>query len=187
MSPLRTLMRQHTTAAHELLEGTPLMRAFATGAPSAAEYRDYLIRQLQLHEPLEAALAKWVPPEWNPLRLVKAGWLLGDLLALGAAANQRHAEIPAVSSIAEALGMLYVIEGGTLGLQAVRKRFGRHHPALNAAGRFLSGYGPDTGRHWIAFIARLETLPAPAWPQAIDAAGRTFAAFHRHFQEPMHG
>jgi heme oxygenase len=180
---LRTRMREHTAQAHELLEATPLMRALAGGTPSVGEYRDYLARQFRLHAPFESALTTWVPPDWAKHRLVKAQWLRSDLLATGGGVDDRHVEVPAVASAADALGVLYVLEGGTLGMQAVRKRFQQDHPALNSGGRFMRGYGPDTSRFWRAFVDQLELLPTQAWRQATDAASGAFAAFHRLFQE----
>jgi heme oxygenase len=176
-------MQQHTAAAHAVLETAPLMRAFASPTPLVGEYPDYLARQLRLHAPLEDALRQWVPQEWVELRLMKSLWLLGDLRALGAEAEHRTTEIPTPGSEAEALGILYVLEGATLGLQVVRRRLHRDHPALHAAGRFMHGYGPQTGHHWRAFLDRLETLPDAQWPEAMDAARATFAAFQRVFLE----
>jgi heme oxygenase len=58
---------------------------------------------------------------------------------------------PAPRSAAEALGMLYVLEGSTLGgrmiLRALAER-GVHDPAL----QFLDPYGTDTGARWRAFL-----------------------------------
>jgi heme oxygenase len=162
------------------------MRAFATGSPTVTAYRDYLARQRQLHAPLEGALRAWLPPDWAALRLLKTQWLGSDLAALGTAPAERPVAVPAVGSWAQALGVLYVIEGGTLGLQVVGKRLAQDHPALGSAGRFMHGYGTDTGRHWRAFIAALDTLPASEWPSATRAAIATFEAFLRHFSEPDH-
>lgn len=183
---LRDLMRQSTTAAHAALEDTGVIRAFSTGAPSVAQYADYLLRQLRLHAPLESMLADWMPADWTPWRLRRSTWLRSDLRALGVAPDTRPAALPTVGSWAEAVGVLYVLEGGSLGLQVVRKRMPADHPALGEAGRFLLGYGSDTGRHWRAFVERIDTLPAAQWTLAVHAANQTFAAFLRIYCEPLH-
>jgi len=183
---LRALLREQTHAAHTLLETTPLMRAMASGAPSVDEYRGYLAHQYQLHAALETVLAQWVSPEWHRVRLAKADWLRGDLVAMGGSTDYCKVEIPTVGSTTDAMGVLYVIEGGTLGLQVLCKRMPGDHPALRGAGRFMRSYGTETGRNWAAFVAHLEDLPEASWPEAVDAGGRTFAAFQRVFQECPH-
>ena len=191
MSSLRDLLRQRTRAAHDALEATATMRAFATGSLTARQYRDYLTRQLQLHAPLEAALSRWVPAGFAELRLRKSEWLRADLQTLGGPAIDAPARVPPITSSAQAWGVLYVLEGGTLGLQVVRKRFqadqqaDQHadHPALQGAGRFLHGYGADTGRHWRVFVAALEALPESQWPGTVAAACATFTAFHDRFAD----
>jgi heme oxygenase len=174
---LRNLLHERTAPDHRALEATPVMRAFAGGKPSVPGYLDYLARQHRLHAPLERALAAWLPPDWAGQRLRKAAWLRSDLRALGAPDDEAEAEVTPVASWAEALGVLYVLEGGTLGLQVVRKRLRADHPALHAAGRFMLGYGADTGRHWRAFVQVLEELPPALWPVAVEAARSTFASF----------
>jgi heme oxygenase len=177
---LRTLVRERTASAHEALEILPLMRTIASGVPSLPDYRRYLALQWRLHAPLEAALPQWVPESWRALRLVKAGWLLSDLQALGAL-RPAPGEAADIGSAAQALGILYVLEGGTLGLQVVAQRMRCDHPARATAFRFMTGYGSETGSNWRRFIARLEELPQAQWPRALDAACDTFAAFQRQF------
>lgn len=180
---LRALMRERTAAAHQLLEATPVMRSFAGGNATLCDYRIYLRRQFRLHASLEPDVGPWVPHGWKQDRLVKVEWLLDDLHAVGAETDYRPIKRPAITSTAEALGTLYVLEGGTLGLQVLRKRLHPDHPALHGAGRFMRGYELNTGRNFREFIDRLETLPASQWPPAIAAAIATFSAFQRVYAE----
>lgn len=157
------------------------MREIATGSPTEDVYRDYLAGHLWLYRPLEAALMPWVPTGWGPTRLVKARWLLDDLLAVGGADQPAHDSAVAINSEAAALGVLYVLEGGTLGLQVVRKRTQASGPGPCAGSRFMLGYGESTVSNWRDFVAQLNVLPEASWPQTLNAACATFAAFHRHF------
>lgn len=182
-STLRASLKQATASAHSALEATAAMRAFASGQPSIKTYHDYLARQWQLHAPLEAALRTWLPADWAALRLQKTQWLCSDLRAIGAVPADHPVAVPAITAWAQALGTLYVIEGGTLGLQVVGKHLSQDHPALSAAGRFMQGYGARTGEHWRAFVSALDTLPANDWPDAASAAVATFSSFVRHFSE----
>ena len=181
---LRNLLRSRTAEAHASLESTPLMREFALGNPAPREYRDYLTRQLRLHRGLEARLRSQVPEDWSRLRLSKSEWLAADLRALEAPCDAQAAVVPAVRSWAEALGVLYVVEGSTLGLQMVRKRLRHDHPALHGAGRFVAGYGDASGRIWRAFLGSLEAVPGGEWPAVEQAARATFGLFHSVFSEP---
>ena len=183
---LRAELRLRTAAAHEALERTPLMEQLARGAASMTVYRDYLQRQLRLHAAFEPPLRGWLGSECSALRLRKSDWLRSDLQALGESPDARPVPAPALRSQAAALGMLYVLEGSTLGLQVVRRHLAPAHPAAGAAGRFLTGYGPQTGQHWRDFVALLDELPLAQWQDAIDAACATFVAFERVFSEPCH-
>jgi heme oxygenase len=153
------------------------MRAFAAESLSIPVYGRYLSLQWQLHAPLEASLARWLPAEWVALRLRKSEWLCNDLQSIGARHPDSVAPARGVDSWAHALGVLYVLEGSTLGLQVVRKQLQDVHPALRDAGRFMLGYGPDTGRHWRDFLAQFESLAEVEWPLAEEAAGATFDHF----------
>ena len=185
MSGLRTLLREHTAADHTLLEATELMRAFAAGSTIAGHYREYLRRQWRLHAALEPALADWFSADWVALRLVKTQWLSSDLQALEANAQlQPETQVPAASSHGAAFGILYVLEGATLGLYSLRRRLQQEHAAWSSAQRFIEGYGAQTAHHWHGFVAQLDTLSEPDWPQALSAASATFGAFQRVFAEP---
>jgi len=183
---LRAELRLRTAAAHEALECTPLMEQLARGTASMTLYRDYLQRQLRLHAAFEPPLRAWLGAACSKLRRVKSEWLRSDLLAAGERPDPRPLPAPVLRSKAAAMGMLHVLEGSTLGLQVVRRHLAPAHPAAGVAGRFLTGYGPQTGQHWRDFIALLDALPLAQWPAAIDAACATFVAFEREFSEPHH-
>lgn len=181
MPSLQHRIRQRTAAAHAALENTPLMRAFDADSLSMPAYRSYLSLQWRLHAPLETLLARWLPAQWGELRLRKAEWLLQDLLAMDARPDLALPAPCTLDSWAHALGMLYVLEGSTLGLQVVRKQLQHRHRALEVASRFMLGYGAETGRHWRDFLVLLEALPEAEWPLAEATACTTFDHFLRAF------
>jgi len=181
MQSLRDIVRQRTAMAHAALEQTPLMLVFAAGRLSVPVYCRYLSLQWRLHAPLEASLAPWLPPDWVALRLRKSEWLRQDLQSIGAPPVETFARTGGIYSWAQALGVLYVLEGSTLGLQVVRKQLEDRHPALEHAGRFMLGYGPDTGRYWRTFLQQFESLPEAEWPIAAQAVVATFDHFLEEF------
>lgn len=184
---LRALLKQDTAPAHEALEQLPLMRALADGRVDDAQYRDYLLLQHRLQSSLEAALRPWASNEWLGRRLVKTAWLNADLRALDRVADTGRVPLPQIVSYPQALGVLYVLEGSTLGFQVVRKRLPANHLALTTAGRFLLGYGPETGSHWRSFLDEIAALPCADWPVAVAAALGTFATFQQVFSKARHG
>ncbi len=125
LSSLRDLLRTSTADQHAALEATPVMRAFADGATDARVARAYLTRQERLHRALERTLAPHLTPRESQLRLQRSTWLADDLHTLGIAPDAREPSVPAVTDRAGALGVLYVLEGSTLGLRMVRNRLQR--------------------------------------------------------------
>lgn len=187
LSSLRDLLRTSTADQHAALEATPVMRAFADGATDARVARAYLTRQERLHRALERTLAPHLTPRESQLRLQRSTWLADDLHALGIAPDAREPSVPAVTDRAGALGVLYVLEGSTLGLRMVRNRL-RHAGSAGwpMQSRFVLGYGDASGRHWQSFLAELESLPESEWPAAVAAAQATFRAFLAAFAESDH-
>jgi heme oxygenase len=114
-------------------------------------------------------------------------WLRTDLRALGDhgrehrwSAQVRDA-ILAIrpDSVADAVGMQYVVEGSALGgraLAAIAARelgIGPHN-----GGRFLRGHGASTGHRWRAWWQRLPSVITPAdVPGVVAGARATFAGF----------
>lgn len=111
-----------------------------------------------LHAGVEGALAPWLADleglEFEARRRTRV--LEADLAALGSSPAGLAVCAPApLSSAAEALGLMYVMEGSTLGGHIICKR-------LEAAGRdrvglsFLDPYGPQGGARWRRFLEILE-------------------------------
>ena len=163
------------------------MRAFAAGTDDPRYARDYLTRQYRLHRACEAELAALVPPDLAMVRLAKSDWLAEDLRSMDCPPAGPSVEVPALDSWASALGMLYVIEGSTLGLQRIRRNLvAGGSNGWPVGSRFVRGYGDDTAVRWREFLLLIESLPAERWPAAIDAATGTFGAFLDTFREANH-
>jgi len=174
---LREALRVRTAKVHEELEQLPLLHALAQGTITRAQYGTYLIAQFRLHQDLETALRPWVPPVWIGSRLTKSRWLADDLAAMGITLAGASTEVPRINSWGDALGVLYVLEGSTLGVRAVRQRCPADHPARHVASRFLQGYGERTGQQWKEFVDVVNACPPEQWRAAIGKACKTFEAF----------
>lgn len=145
------------------------------------------------YQPLEAALASspWLPAGLDLAERRKLPALLCDLQALGDDAQVRARLplcqcLPVIDSEAACLGVLYVVEGATLGGQVLRREM---HARLGLdehnGGAFLDVYGRDTGRHWKAFLSLLALQPLDSAFQraAALAAESTFSCFEQWLEQ----
>lgn len=80
-----------------------------------------------------------------------------DLAALGAPREPSApiCPVPRAGSVGEALGLLYVGEGSTLGGKVIGRGLAARGVSLAGLG-FLDPYGDDTGSMWRGFLAVLE-------------------------------
>jgi len=142
-------LRQATGALHARLD----RRLDGGKAFADPTRRDELaLRFARLLRPAEAALSPW-------LVAVDGLDLQGRFRARGAlpadgASGQAENPFPLPNGKASALGMLYVLEGSTLGGRSIRRRVeasGNDAPSLS----FLDPYGEAAGARWRAFLAVL--------------------------------
>ena len=168
-------LRALTAVEHERLE-----RRFDLDARlrSPASYVLLLERMLGFYRPLEERIAPFAAPiaglGFADRR--KAQRLVDDLEAVGAPRSAgplpEATRLPSVTSADQALGVLYVLEGSTLGgaliAQQARLRLGVT-PAIGAS--FFASYGPSVGSRWRAFGAVVETHTGgtPSPPMAAAA------------------
>jgi heme oxygenase len=135
--------------------------------------------------PLEQALqdSQALPGDFDLTPRLKAATLRGDLQALGVStAIPMCPQLPLIDSAAACLGVLYVLEGATLGGQILRREIAARLglDAGNGAA-FLDVYGAATGRRWRDFIEYLGSRPLTAAERAavVAAAYTTFSCFER--------
>ena len=171
-----------TRKDHEAVEG-----AVALDRPdfSLADYRRFLEVMLAAHEPFEQGpgalpeLAAFLP---DLAERAKAASLRSDLRTLGS--DPPFLE-PLTSSVGEALGALYVLEGSTLGarfvLASIRARFGA---AVDGATSYLEGSGENRAQRWQEFGRALERA-ATLRPEIVAGARHTFARVRKLFVEKV--
>lgn len=147
------------------------------------QYRAALQRFWGFHQPVEAALARldWGGFSFEPRR---RAWLAeADLRALGMAGAEIESlprcrtELPA--GPAAAWGVLYVLEGSTLGGKVIRRALEqRLGDQVVRATRFFDDRQRPSGSLWRSFLAELERrIVSPAERlEALAGAEATFSA-----------
>lgn len=139
--------------------------------------------------PLENALldAAVTPADFDLASRLKAPTLREDLLALGLSDEDIEGlpicqSLPVISDRPTCLGVLYVLEGATLGGQILRREMASRLE-LNAdnGAAFLDIYGAETGRRWRNFIDFLSSRPLDTVERraVVMTAQATFSCFER--------
>lgn len=173
-APALSALRAATREQHRGLEARlPIARPEA-GAGTYARYAAAMFGWLA---PFEAALwsASW-PGELARGRDAKRSWLLEDLAAAGVdAARVPLCQRPLpLASEAQRFGVAYLLEGATLGGQALLRTLAPRLAPWPL--RFLQGYGPETVPRFSALLAALEDRLATdaARAEAGQAAATAF-------------
>lgn len=180
----RQRLRRETHAAHVRLNQHPMLVDLTRPAYSMQRYRMLLVAYYHFYRAVEGGIEQFGDAAFHYAPRRKLPWLVVDLTYLEmdplAAENLPPQPLPnmAPKDIAELAGMLYTIEGSTLGGQVISRHLSAHQ-GLDAdrGGRFFSAYGHLTDQRWHEFEQFLNaTLLADATVRrAVGAARRTFA------------
>lgn len=163
-TPIGQLLRQRTAEAHYRLESRLDAGSFFDARDL---YMRLLLRFYGIYAPLEQCLDG--RSEWDDLQLdygprKRLALLTADLAALGwsqAAIPQTILcpSLPPLQSAAQIGGLMYVLEGSTLGGTMISRRLRQSlglHPGSGGGAQFFFSYGPQVGRMWRDFTAALE-------------------------------
>ena len=151
-----TQLKEATRTRHEDVENAVDL---TTGTRSIADYRRLLQRFLGFYRACEGKLGEFVGviPGLDFDSRRKSPMIESDLTATGLPASEVSetpvcAEVPRPESVAQALGMMYVLEGATLGGQYVARHV-KTSLTLDADNgcRFFSSYGAEVGPMWKRF------------------------------------
>jgi len=157
---VRFRLRDATAEAHRNVEAA---MALQERCADRASYRRLLADLWGIYAPLEAKLeaVDWRGSGIDLAKRTKAQWLRADLLALGLSNGDiadlpRAAQLPAIRGAADGFGVLYVLEGASLGGQLILRQI---KPALGLTeshgARFFASYGADLGEYWRSFVAAM--------------------------------
>ncbi len=160
-----------------------------TGPNATRErYVRYLKTLTSVHEAVEPRLLE--DPALNSLlddlpTRARAAAGKKDLTSLGEEGTRPPftAKLP-MATLASKLGVLYVLEGSTLGGQLLRRELKASLGLGDESLRYVSGYGERTGPKWKHFLDALErgAMTDDAREQAVIAARATFEHLQTFFE-----
>lgn len=163
---------------------------------SLAKYADYLALLWRLHVAAEQALHrvdfgrfKFAYP--SPYR---SSLLEQDLALFGVGADDLRRlglpRSPALVTVAEGLGCMYVVEGSAKGARAILPEVKRRLDLDRVRGAaFFFGFGRETGRLWRAFMAAIASIEAHSeeGDAVVHSATQTFEMFRKGLVEDAPG
>jgi light-regulated signal transduction histidine kinase (bacteriophytochrome)/heme oxygenase len=180
------MLHEAVRDSHGRIEQTPLMAPLAAGRVSPQEYCRALAALYGFYRPAEEILFSCQPNLAMAMGVrPKLPALVKDLSALGLA-DTELAALPLCMGLSlpmgmpEQIGMLYVLEGATLGGQVVRKRIAHSLGPLAELATAFHGFHEDrAGSWWKQFqqemTSRLDPDPV-ALQRAVQSALATFNA-----------
>jgi heme oxygenase len=189
-APIATVLQQlrsATAARHMALEARlPLTHSRL----DLDTYQRIIAAYYGFHMPLQQSMERFLAPQATDPARQKIPALIKDLHALGLSDTQIHAlplcsELPAIGSLAQLLGVMYVMEGATLGGQVLRRIIAEKLGVdADSGGEFLDVYGRDTGRLWKAFLRQLAEFDTPLHnAEVVQAACATFHCFQTWLEQ----
>ncbi|AMV36505.1 biliverdin-producing heme oxygenase [Planctomyces sp. SH-PL62] len=191
MSRLKEATRPHHEAIEARLDFFKLSR-------SIEGYTRVLRRFHGFHRPAEEAfdrLSGWAAVGIDPAERRKTPLLKDDLKILGldeAAIDVLPVcpTLPPLSDLPEAIGLMYVLEGSTLGGQYIRKRVEATLGLTPGRGcSYFASYGDRVGPMWKAFSAAVDAFATsePAREAIARSAVASFGAIDAWFAEDAPG
>lgn len=158
-------LRQQTGESHTRLEENEFSKAILTPSVTLADYQVYIAKLYGVTIACENDIFPLLAEDFPDLEgRYKSQLILEDLLKTGFSAEE-IASLPVYkfesATLGAALGVMYVLEGSTLGGRILYKHMNQNLglDAENGASYFW-GYGQDTGSFWKVFITKFADLAA---------------------------
>lgn len=183
-------LRSATHPAHKALEELPVSRSIVQPDLRLDQYAHYLSLMLEVHRDIERNIFPLLNEIIPDLATRKKSPLIEADLSYLQQPFPADAEAPITAlipnpSVAFAMGILYVIEGSTLGGRVILKNI-QATLQLNqwSGASYFNGYGDHTGINWKNFLQLLTQFEAErdCSEEIINGAEFAFLAIHRHFE-----
>jgi len=190
-TPIMQRLRAETREQHLATEAIPFSSSILDGSLPRSAYAGQLAAYLPIHAALERAVDDGREPAlaavWTD-DMRKTVLIEADLAYLGAPgldgdARDASADLAGwVEDLAGTdpvalLGVLYVLEGSTLGGALLRRHLAAAYGLTDAGLRYYAPYGVGPKPHWVAFSERMNAAVTDA-----DDADRIVAAADETFR-----
>ena len=181
-------LKEATKEAHNDVESLPISSEMMNPNVTLEQYQKYLLAMFGVINEVESQIFPQVSSVFSDItQRSKSQLIASDLKEIGAFAFPTKQNIFEISgkSLPFLIGILYVIEGSTLGGRYMLKNI---ESAIDIDGKiattFLSGYGNSTGSMWKKFMHELSAFESATKSSSEITAGAQFAfrAIHRHFE-----
>ncbi|MEL1252251.1 biliverdin-producing heme oxygenase [Flavobacterium sp. DGU38] len=180
-------LKTQTAHSHKKLEALPISLSIVSQDMKIEEYINYLSLMHDVHQDTENIIYPMLSEIVKDLDQRKKRYLIeDDLLFLNYKKNHLSKVFQDTDiNIPFALGVLYVIEGSTLGGRFILKNVSKF-PELsgNNGTSYFNGYGDKTGSYWKAFLNILSGYERDfnCGDEIIKGAKYAFDSIHNHFQ-----
>lgn len=151
-------LKMGTAAQHSAVEAVSFSARIMSGELTLPEYTGLITGNYITHHYLEEKLRTFIADDHplNPGSREKLGHLLLDLQALGIDKSEidlseAAAHAPAIDTLPQALGCMYVMEGATLGGNIMLKALSKHPLLAGIPKHYYGCYGENTGTMWRSF------------------------------------
>lgn len=192
--PLTDLLREATMPDHQLTERlSPIWSILNQGCPLGL-YTGFLGQMLSFYRPIEQHLLKFIKTYGVDYVYTQKSSLLAEDIASLTESGATCLEISDRLILPESwdrnvfLGVLYVLEGATLGGTVMRKALCPYlSTGHRATSKFWDPYGADTRAHWAhtcEFINREAMRHDVAPDTVVDHAKLTFLRFRECVNVP---
>jgi heme oxygenase len=169
---VRTRLSKATYSAHVRLNRNPMLHRLTEASLTLADYLNVIQAYDFFYQRLESRIAQATPlidDAFPYASRAKTGWLATDLSQLGIVTlaqpplAETEWDFGMINGIGQLAGVLYVIEGSTLGGQVIGRHLEKNLGLTHDSGaRFFHGYGTDTEAYWQEFCFWLEKLSLQA-------------------------
>lgn len=183
-------LRNKTSESHKNLEAIPISKIVVDPSISTEDYALYLSLMHDVVSDYEKVI---YPIVENVILDIserkKADLILQDLKSIGEEKQKGHAFLKNHDqkyNLPFALGMLYVLEGSTLGGRFILKNIQENLGLNEEKGvSYFSGYGNKTGSYWKNFLAFFTAYEAQnnAEEEIIAGADFAFTIIGKHLSE----
>jgi heme oxygenase len=185
-----TSLRSETAELHSALESLEISKAIISPAVSINDYVRYLRKMLAVNRDFEHhvfPLLAEILPDIHQRK--KSQWIESDLVRLGVAPPLLSPQPVTASGpridIHFALGMMYVLEGSTMGGRYILNNIlSVERISDTGAHQYFSGYRENTGKFWTTLKAVIQThaLSDDDNRQIIAGAVMTFNCIYQYLK-----